>query len=818
MLPRSFSPSRSLLAALTCVLLICAVSAAIADESRTGEQIYQSGCARCHGVAGEGTKKHHPDPLVGDRSVEELTRLIEKTMPEDDPGTCTGEDAQHVAAYIYHAFYSPAARVRNEPARIQLARLTVRQYQNVVTDLIGSFRGPTQWTDRHGLHAEYFRSRNFDEKDRLLDRIDSHVDFDFGDSVPEGDKFDPRQFSIRWQGMLLAPDTGDYDFIVRTQHSARFWINDRRQPLIDAWVKSGNNTEFRGSIHLLGGRVYPLRLEFSKAKQGVDDSAKNKNPPPPGEASISLQWKLPHLAAEVIPQRCLWPTATPEVFVVNTPFPPDDRSTGYERGTSISKGWEQATTDAAIETTDYITSHLDELAGVKESAPDRAAKVRKFCNRFVELAFRRPLSQERKARYVDHQFEQAGDNLELAVKRVVLLTLKSPWFLYREIDPEKQDEQYDVAARLSFGLWDSLPDEELLRAAQAGKLSTHEQLLRQAERMLADLRARAKLREFFLQWLKVDQVPDLSKDPAQYPNFNDQIASDLRTSLELSVDNVLWSQHSDFRQLFLATTIPLNSRLAKFFGVDLPEPGTSHSNSNTVSFASLSSTAPFEKVEFEPDHRAGILTHPYLLATFAHAQTSSPIHRGVFISRNLLGRALKPPPEAMVPLPPELHPDLTTRQRVALQTDSQACMVCHATINPLGFTLENFDAVGRFRSEEKGKPIDASGGYETRSGETERFGGVRDLAKFLADSDETHAAFVEHLFHYLIKQPVLAYGPQLQDELQSSFKQNDFNMRKLAADIVAAAAVLPSPPPDDGKDVATVPTSIPASPPEKQPE
>jgi hypothetical protein len=184
-----------------------------------------------------------------------------------------------------------------------------------------------------------------------------------------------------------------------------------------------------------------------------------------------------------------------------------------------------------------------------------------------------------------------------------------------------------------------------------------------------------------------------------------------------------------------------------------------------------------------------VLTHPYLLATFAHASTSSPIHRGVFISRNLLGRALKPPPEAMTPLSPELHPDLTTRERVALQTQSESCMVCHATINPLGFTLENFDAVGRYRAEEKGKPIDASGAYQARSGEMEKFNGIHELAQFLADSDETHTAFVEQLFHYLVKQPVLAYGPDRLAKLDESFKANQFNMKKLAAEIVAETAI-----------------------------
>jgi hypothetical protein len=760
-------------------LIFCA-TAAQAETATTGEAIYRSQCAKCHGAAGEGKKPDHPDPLIGDKSILELVKLIEKTMPEDDPGKCTGDDAQKVAAYIHESFYSPAARMRNKPARVELSRLTVRQYQNVAADLVASFRGDAKWGEERGLKAEYFKSRNFKDENRAFDRVDPNVAFDFGDDGPdedghESDKFDPRQFSIRWNGSLLAPETGDYEFIVHTEHAVRLWINDLRQPqpLIDAWVKSGNDTEYRASMRLIGGRVYPLRLEFSKAKQGVDDSKKEKKAPPmPVKASIVLSWKLPHEAAEPIPQRALSPKSAPESFVLQTPFPPDDRSIGYERGTTISKAWDQATTDAAIELADHISARVNDFAGTKEGDAEREAKLKKFCYTFAERAFRRPLTDERKAEYVDRQFEKSPD-VELAIKRALLLTLKSPRFLYRELGGDPASEQYDVASRLSFGLWDSEPDKELISAAASGKLSTRDQVNKQAERMLSDLRTRAKLRAFILQWLKVDESPDLSKDSKEYPDFSPEIAADLRNSLNLFIDEIVWSDASDFRQLFLANELPMNGRLAKYYGLDLP------------------ASSDFKDIAVDPDHRSGVLTHPYLLAAFAHANDTSPIRRGVFISKNLLGRALKPPPEAFVPLPAEAHADLTTRERTALQTRSEACMICHSTINPLGFTLEQFDAAGRFRLEERGKPIDASGSYQTKTGEVREFKGVCDLAKFLAESEETHAAFVEQLFHYLVKQPVRAYGPNRLDELTKFFKENNFNIRKLTVEIVATTALPP---------------------------
>jgi hypothetical protein len=155
----------------------------------------------------------------------------------------------------------------------------------------------------------------------------------------------------------------------------------------------------------------------------------------------------------------------------------------------------------------------------------------------------------------------------------------------------------------------------------------------------------------------------------------------------------------------------------------------------------------------------------------------------------MLGRALKSPPTAIAPSAPDLAPDLTTRERIALQTKAEACNLCHAMINPLGFSLENFDAVGRYRAEEKGKPVDASGKYLTRTGEEVSFTSVRDLAGFLTNSEESRAAFVEQLFHYLIKQPIRAYGSEKSPALQQAFQQNQYSIRKLLAEIVTSVAV-----------------------------
>ena len=161
------------------------------------------------------------------------------------------------------------------------------------------------------------------------------------------------------------------------------------------------------------------------------------------------------------------------------PFPPDDSSAGYERGSAVSKQWDEAATFAAIEAANWVAEHLDPLAGTSATDKDRLVKTRAFSHQFAKRAFRRPLDAEQQRFFIDSRF--AGRKpLTDSVKEVVLLTLKSPRFLYPDLG---QADDYSVATRLALGLWDSMPDDELLRAAAAGRLNTPDEVRQQALRM-----------------------------------------------------------------------------------------------------------------------------------------------------------------------------------------------------------------------------------------------------------------------------------------------------------------------------------------------
>ncbi len=780
----------------------------LAADDHPGLAIYREHCGRCHGDAGAGTPDV-PEPLVGDRSVNQLAAYIHETMPEDDPSKVTGDAARQVAEYIHAAFYSAVARDRNRPARVELSRLTVRQYQNTAADLIASFRNRGPGIDSlRGLRAEYFHTRDFNRQTGLVyEQIDPQVDFDFGLEGPDPERFQPNRFAIRWTGSIVPSETGVYEIVIRTAHSAKLALNTAsyEPPLIDAYVQSGNDTEYKANILLLGGRSYPLRLEFSKANQGVDKKNEHST-----HASMQLLWRPPHGVLEPVPERCLIPHDSAEVFVLKTPFPPDDKSIGYERGTSVSPEWFAAATSASVEMADYALDHIEHLAHTKRDSADRADKLRQFATTFATRAFRRPLSDHMRSLVIDRPFADAPD-LDAAVKRSMLLVLGSPRFLFHteaaagtEAAASGKPDAFATAARISFGLWDSIPDQPLWDAAAKNQLVTPEQVRRQAERMVNDRRTRSKLRDFLFAWLRVDHGPEIVKDTTRYSEFSAEIAADMRTSLELFVDDVVWGQGptagisgnggSDFRRLFTDDEVYLNGRLGPLYGAKLP------------------ADAVFRRVRLDDGRRAGVLSHPYMASVLSYAAATSPIHRGVFLARSVMGNVLKPPQEAVTPLAPDLHPDLSTRERVALQTSSVACQTCHTMINPLGFALEEFDPIGRYRTaESRGdmqKPIDASGSYLPREGPQATFRGARELAATIATSRDAQEAFVQQLFHALVKQPMRAWGPDTLETLRKQFTANNCDIRRLLVDIMTVAAL---PPP------ASPPASPAAQPPVQQP-
>lgn len=742
-----------------------------ANEPQTNDRgaiIFRQLCASCHGANGEGGDGYD-QTIEGDLPVAQLADYVAKTMPEGDPEACAGADAQAVAEYMMEAFYSPQARLRNRPPEIELSRLTVNQFHNSVMDLMQPFLGQANVGDARGLNARYMPTRKSHEGKPVIERVDARVDFDFGEGTPDDEKFeDKAQFSVAWSGGVIPPETGTYEFILCSPNGSRLHVNGetwRDSALIDNFV--AGNPEASARIKLRAGRPVPLTLVFFKYKE--DTSA------------ISLQWIPPNGVREVIPARYLVPQWLPKVLLLETSFPPDDSSIGYDRGTSVSADWDRAVTHAAMEVVDFVQHHLDRLIGYDKKVKEQEAKLtdaqresarterlKKFCQKFVTTAFRRPLNDSLQHNLIDRQFEVA-ENADQAVVRVVLLTLKSPNFLYlNHYGPDA--DSHDIATRLSMGFYDSLPDKELLRLANNNKLINEKVLYDQAWRLVHDPRSHLKLQGFFHHWLEMDEAVDATRDAETFPGFTPQLVTSLRRSLDLTIDEVISSEKSDYRELMQSDTLFVNSDMAGFYELQPPE------------------STDYEPREFEPERRAGILTHPYLMMGLAYHKNTSPIHRGVFVARNLLGRTLKPPPIDVEPLSDDFDPNMTTRQRVTHQTAEVACQSCHSVINPLGFSFENFDAVGRFRDVEHDKKINVKARYVAPSGEAVQFNGVEDLADFLVNSEDAQRNFINRLFQHFARQPLTAFGTDKPDWLLERFRSSDFSIKSLLVEMAVVVA------------------------------
>ncbi|MFT7642065.1 MAG: hypothetical protein ACI9G1_003822, partial [Pirellulaceae bacterium] len=594
---------------------------------------------------------------------------------------------------------------------------------------------------------------------RKIERVDSTIDFDFGEKSP-GDNINPKEYSIQWIGSVKPTETGRHEIVIRSTCAFICYFGNTSRKFIDNHVQSGAQTEFRKTINLTSGRVYPLKIEAYQRKR------KTKQPP----VKFSLSWTPPGGVEQIIPSQHLIAENSPATFTLQTRLPPDDRSYGYARGISVSREWDESTTNAAIEFGQAVADDL--WPNYKRSKGSSRDVLKKFLTEFVETAFRGPVDEEVRKLYVEQQVDATKDDSE-AIKRVVLIALKSPRFLYPALDRDRSPSQR-AANQLSLTLFDSLPsDNWIVKLARNNKLEQEQQIRSAAEKMVNDYRFEGKIRQLLFEWMNLQHFEDVGKSSERFPDFDEELVADMKQSLVAFVDDVVWSEGSDYRQLLQANWTYTTPKLASFYG-DKWKPAEDGKG--------------LRKSVVDNETRAGVLSHPYLMSGLAYPETSSPIHRGVFLIRYVLGRTLRPPNAAFTPLSAELHPKLTTRERIELQTGEKNCQVCHQKINGLGFTLENFDAVGRYRLKEKDREINAKGGYTTRDDKFVALNGPRQLADFLTNSDDAHRAFVHRTFQYFVKQPPAAFGKDTLDELTRKFKESGFHIRKLVVEIAVVAA------------------------------
>ncbi len=393
----------------------------------------------------------------------------------------------------------------------------------------------------------------------------------------------------------------------------------------------------------------------------------------------------------------------------------------------------------------------------------------------VRRAWRRPVTDaDVQVPLKFYNDARSDGGFEAGIEMGLRAILVSPEFLFRvEQDPAgvAPNTAYrigdlELASRLSFFLWSSLPDDDLLDAAVRGKLRTPAVLEQQVRRMLADDRSRALVNNFAGQWLYLRNLASTNPDMRVFAGFDDNLRQAFRQETELFFESIMREDRSVL-DLLRANYTFLNERLAKHYGI----PNVYGSR--------------FRRVTFDDDSlRGGLLRQGSVLTVTSYANRTSPVIRGKWILSNILGLAPPPPPSKGVPPLKENRSGLqalSMRERMAEHRANPACSGCHQLMDPVGFSLENYDAVGRWRTAEEGKPIDASGSLPDGS----KFQGVAGLQQALLSRPEVFATtFTEKLLTYALGRGVEYYDAPAVRKVVRESRSKDFRFSSFILGVV----------------------------------
>ncbi len=323
-----------------------------------------------------------------------------------------------------------------------------------------------------------------------------------------------------------------------------------------------------------------------------------------------------------------------------------------------------------------------------------------------------------------------------AARLVLEVVLQSPRFLYRVEDTvlDAADgetvalDDYEMASRLSYFLWGTMPDDTLFEAAAAGTLTTPDGLEAQARRMLEDPRALEVVELFFAEWMELDRIDNVEKDAAVYPDWTDDRPESFREETLRFVRTVWAEENASFETLLTADWTIANDELARFYGYAPEAPG-------------------WARVDRDPAQHAGLLTHGSLMAARARSYGSSPIHRGMFIRGAVLCHTIPAPDASLMIEVPDPDPTATTREVLEQHRADPVCASCHDLIDPPGLAFEHFDGIGRWRSTENGLPVDPSTDL-TATDVNGPIDGAAELGQALVRSQMVHECFSRQWFRF----------------------------------------------------------------------
>jgi hypothetical protein len=406
--------------------------------------------------------------------------------------------------------------------------------------------------------------------------------------------------------------------------------------------------------------------------------------------------------------------------------------------------------------------------------PGHDGCVSGFLQRFGRRAFRRPLAPEESAG-LEAQYASArarpGADASTALRATIAAVLQAPSFLYRwelgarpaaaRPDGVVMLTPHELASRLSYFLWGSMPDEPLFAAADAGTLAQPAELAAQARRLLASPRARDAVISFHEQWLDLSQVSSAEKDPTIYKGFDESVRAAMLAETRAFVTHVVLDGDGKLDTLMGASFSFLNDKLAKLYGV-----------------AGVTG-ADLRRQPLDPAQRFGLLTQGSFLATHAHPYDSAPVKRGLMVRERLLCQPVPPPPPDVVAQPPQPDPKVPVREQFVMHSAVPACRGCHQQIDPLGFAFESYDGVGRYRTVSGGKPVDASGVLTGLASGDSPFASPRELVDAVRASAEHRRCVAAQWLRHAIGRKDGAGDAASLDAAQDALARSGGDLREL---------------------------------------
>lgn len=766
-----------------------------------GKRDYGQYCQSCHGAAGDGGvgPALYGSDCPSCTSMQTLVPRIDTTMPSSNPARCQGQCATDVAAYIRAGFSDEAPAGDGGQAGGGSGGDTGGGSNDGGGDTGGSSGdGGTGGGDSGGdsggnSGGETPPDNTPDPTCAVTMRYQSSWNTGFVAQVVI-DNFSGAAID-GWEVRFTFPND---------QRVTNNWNSDLVQTGADV---SARNVSYNGLIEDGSSRDFGFQGEHGGANQLPEtveliadgcvtktqtaDNGGGADPDPdpdPGNGdggddpvtacAAPAPRTLRLLTRREYERSIVALTGLDEDFAID--FPVEARVAGYDNNARVA----------------VVTSrHIDEYIAAAEAIAEQAVATRRnamlgcspsdgclndYIDRFGRLAFRRPLTTAERDYYRSlNRDELTGGDFDTAMELVTAAILASPNFLYRSEVGEPASGQgyrlsgYETAAAMAYLLWGAPPDDALLDAAADGDLATPAGRLTQAERLLADTRARAQIDDFARQWMGTYRIAEQFKDTERFPRFDDSVRESMIEEFSRFVNHVFHdSGDGSYQELLTADYVFVDGTLRNFYRL----PGSTSDNQ-------------FTRQPVPDTTRGGVLSTGSLTASHAHSNESSPIKRGVFVRERLLCQDLPDPPPDVDTTPPGLDPSLTTRERFRRHTDDPNCQSCHQYIDGIGFGFERYDAVGDYRETENEQTVDDSGELVDRegfrTGTNEAFFGPDQLAQLLADSPSAQACAVKQYYRYARGYVEGEPDACTLESLTQSFADGNFKLRQMLLDLIA---------------------------------